>query len=683
MTQKFLYVNSDGRYVPGEGYETSEFVNTGGTGSEGKPIKADSAGLIDDSLLSLAVMRTDQDNTMADEKLIQYYDADYETYTNWGLLSLTPKGYVDAIAIGLSVHDPVRVVLDTNIAYTYNNGTNGVGATLTAPTNAASFNTIDGVLLAATNRVLVQSQTASVSEVSTVQAVADVAKSLQNLYFWLFTDVKSYYVWLNVNSEGVDPNPAVPAGGPTTKQGVAVAIATNASIAAVGDAIQAAVHALTDFNATDDDAGLVTMTYAGTSEFKECKDINAGNSTMTVAVSVEGKSEGFENGIYKVKTLGNGSTTTFQLERAIDFDNQPNGEIGAGDFFFIQEGSTYAGAGFTQTYSGFSQDGAAKKITVGESAVIFSQFSSSGVFTAGNGIDLNGTEFSLDIGGVTPVNVAVAGADWIAFSDTTDSDATKGRTFTNVIADLNIQTAITGGTTGNFVSRDASGDIQDSGYSSSSFAPLSHSHATTDITGFAEAVEDIAGAMVATPSATVTITYTDNGASAGTLSAAINAASITDAMIDWTSVDATDISIVDTGNNFNSATIEDAMIEVIATSYTVGTGGVTKGDLVYVSANNTVRAWLDITADQQVVGVAAATVSATGTVLVYHNQKVINALLSGAAFGTDYYWDGNAGSGVAGWTATYPTRAGGYVYKAGVAKNATDAVIDIEFIAKN
>jgi hypothetical protein len=47
-----------------------------------------------------------------------------------------------------------------------------------------------------------------------------------------------------------------------------------------------------------------------------------------------------------------------------------------------------------------------------------------------------------------------------------------------------------------------------------------HTHSSSDITDFQEAVEDVVGAM-ATDSGTVDFTYTDNGAGAGTLSASV------------------------------------------------------------------------------------------------------------------------------------------------------------------
>jgi hypothetical protein len=52
-------------------------------------------------------------------------------------------------------------------------------------------------------------------------------------------------------------------------------------------------------------------------------------------------------------------------------------------------------------------------------------------------------------------------------------------------------------------------------------------------------------------------------------------------------------------------------------------------------------------------------------------------VLSGATAGTVYYWTGSA------YSATIPTGSGSHVWKMGVAKNATDLHIEIEFIKKN
>ena len=67
------------------------------------------------------------------------------------------KGYVDSVKQALDIKDSVRVASESNISATYNNGTSGVGATLTADSNGAV--SIDSTALALNNRVLVKAQT--------------------------------------------------------------------------------------------------------------------------------------------------------------------------------------------------------------------------------------------------------------------------------------------------------------------------------------------------------------------------------------------------------------------------------------------------------------------------------------------------------------------------------------------
>jgi trimeric autotransporter adhesin len=68
------------------------------------------------------------------------------------------KAYVDnAVAAGVHFHEPVRVESPTSLNAAYNNGTSGVGATLTnSGTNVAIQ--IDGVSLNVTDRVLIYTQ---------------------------------------------------------------------------------------------------------------------------------------------------------------------------------------------------------------------------------------------------------------------------------------------------------------------------------------------------------------------------------------------------------------------------------------------------------------------------------------------------------------------------------------------
>jgi hypothetical protein len=69
------------------------------------------------------------------------------------------KEYADAIASGINFHEACRLATATALpANTYNNGTSGVGATLTANANAAL--SVDGVAVAVGNRILVKNEVA-------------------------------------------------------------------------------------------------------------------------------------------------------------------------------------------------------------------------------------------------------------------------------------------------------------------------------------------------------------------------------------------------------------------------------------------------------------------------------------------------------------------------------------------
>jgi hypothetical protein len=100
------------------------------------------------------------------------------------------KSYVDTIAAaGLHYHDPVRVESEIDLNATYNNGTDGVGATLTnAGTQAALV--IDGVTLSLNNRVLIYQQSNAAH--NGVYFVSDTGSISTNWVLTRATDTDSY-----------------------------------------------------------------------------------------------------------------------------------------------------------------------------------------------------------------------------------------------------------------------------------------------------------------------------------------------------------------------------------------------------------------------------------------------------------------------------------------------------------
>ncbi len=100
------------------------------------------------------------------------------------------------------------------------------------------------------------------------------------------------------------------------------------------------------------------------------------------------------HGVYVVTQTGDGSTP-FTLTRATDFDSTGTGvdQIDAGDFFLVTAGATLANTSWVQQTP--------LPITVGTTPIIFSQFGAPVLYTAGTGLTLAGTVFSITNTGVT------------------------------------------------------------------------------------------------------------------------------------------------------------------------------------------------------------------------------------------------------------------------------------------
>lgn len=103
----------------------------------------------------------------------------------------------------------------------------------------------------------------------------------------------------------------------------------------------------------------------------------------------------FENGVYTLTTVGSGSTN-WVLTRATDADtyapSNPN-SLGQGDAFFVSNGNTGAGETYVCNTVG--------AITFGTTAITFVQISDSTLYTAGTGLTLTGTQFSISNTAVT------------------------------------------------------------------------------------------------------------------------------------------------------------------------------------------------------------------------------------------------------------------------------------------
>ena len=112
-----------------------------------------------------------------------------------------------------------------------------------------------------------------------------------------------------------------------------------------------------------------------------------------------------QNGVYTVTTVGDGSTP-WVLTRATDANSygvkDPN-KLGAGDAFFVTSGNTGAGETYVMNTTG--------TITFGTTAINFVQVSAAQIYSAGTGLTLTGTQFSL----TSPVATTLGGTGLTTF----------------------------------------------------------------------------------------------------------------------------------------------------------------------------------------------------------------------------------------------------------------------------
>jgi hypothetical protein len=138
-----------------------------------------------------------------------------------------------------------------------------------------------------------------------------------------------------------------------------------------------------------------TLTNAGT---KAAFAPDGPTASIGDRILVYNQTNGFENGIYEVTTVGTPDPggTNWVLTRTSDADTygtkDPN-KLGGGDAFFVTSGNTGAGETYVCNNSG--------TIVFGTTAITFVQISSAQVYTAGTGLTLTSLAFSITNTGVT------------------------------------------------------------------------------------------------------------------------------------------------------------------------------------------------------------------------------------------------------------------------------------------
>ena len=174
----------------------------------------------------------------------------------------------------------------------------------------------------------------------------------------------------------------------------AIAAASQQSIKTYVDATASGLD-LKDSSSVATTAALSAVTYANGSSGVGATltaDANGALSVDGVTMSalydrvlVKDQAAGLQNGIYTVTATGSGAAA-FVLTRATDFDSAT--EVTSGAFTFIEKGTTNSDSGWVLT-----TDGA---VTIGTTALAFSQFSGAGQITAGTGLSKSGNTLSVD-----------------------------------------------------------------------------------------------------------------------------------------------------------------------------------------------------------------------------------------------------------------------------------------------
>jgi len=175
-------------------------------------------------------------------------------------------------------------------------------------------------------RVLCKANSGAVAEVSTVQTVADVASSLNGLYFTIYDNVGPVRVWIDVGNTGTAPG--VPAGGRLLE----VDITANNTAAQVATAVQTAVDADSKFGATvASNLVVITDSNSGTRT-----DIAAGTSTFTVATTTQGVNSALED---KYFTIYDDTDDSVAVWLTTDSTTPPSGVTGADRYLTVAIGA--------------------------------------------------------------------------------------------------------------------------------------------------------------------------------------------------------------------------------------------------------------------------------------------------------------------------------------------------------
>ena len=254
-------------------------------------------------------------------------------------LDIANKAYVDTTTVGLTIHQAVVVArLTTNYSATYvDGGTTPTWNTITAnsilDTGGAAHSLSDNAIIAFGN---VGSSNLTAGFGYFVKTVNSTAITVSTLL-----DGPNVSTLTNGTSLGITSR---------ANSGVGATLTATANGAFVQDGVTVALNGRVLFN---------------------------------------GQTNAFENGIYDLTTTGNATAQAVLTRSANENTYSPRSStgLGQGDYFYITSGAVNGGKSFVLATPG--------TLVFGTTNLVFDQFSATPVYSAGTGLSLNNTTFSI------------------------------------------------------------------------------------------------------------------------------------------------------------------------------------------------------------------------------------------------------------------------------------------------
>jgi hypothetical protein len=317
-----------------------------------------------------------------------------------------------------------------------------------------------------------------------------------------------------------------------------------------------------------------TLTNAGALAALSIDGVTMTSGNIGNRLLIKNQANAAYNGVYTLTTVGSGSVA-WVMTRATDYDTSGTGtnEIDAGDFMLVLSGSTQANTSWVQQ--------TLLPIIVGTTGITFTQFGAPVVYSAGTGLTLAGTAFSI-------TNTAVTANSY--------GSASAVGTFT-----VNAQGQLTAASTTNIA-------IAASQVTSGQLAVAQGGTGAATLTGY------VKGTGTAALTASATIPSTDISG-LGTMAVQnANTVAITGGTINGTTIGA---STPSTGS-FTSLTDSGNL------AFT-GTGNRITGDFTNATVANRVMFQTSTVNGNTAVGAIPNGTSTTSTINVYNNSDPTNS----------------------------------------------------------